>query len=621
MDDEDQLIDYFEQYPSIFGSNLLDDYAHICSTYLDHNVENHNAHFLSMSHQINRYLKCNDVPQSANYLRNQQIGRSFSKIKDSKLSFYINVLDSIHVLFAHSLHLGFRVDPEALKESKHRNVVQYVLSKRKAIPNLRQLPNGNSALIRYQSGTKRMEFGHRWYFWSHFKDNSAADPLNGGTPYSQWFVSGKFKDLKSEILSNKGFDVELFDEVMFKAVQYMESASSLKAMKCDLKNVEALHYGDDIKEEAPITTEHVLSILLFVDYPKMAESLGKALRKQVEGETFESVKQRVSEYRNWFKMLRETVELFGSKWSDSKRCKVQFAALSMDNVLIDQFAVHIHSPMVMTPSISSAIATAGPNGTILTLRRGPNAVDSDLMYFDCRFLGRFGFWNSNLMVGGYRPLMIENVRTMNDMMSYRRFIRPIAFLDQMLRDWTCSESEGEPKEEDAEILRVMMEEKRRCPEYINVLLAQFRSSERREKVMVNMRILRKCYLKLFGERMLNTECQNVVRLEFIAGFFGKCKEIEIEMETVSTTGDVLKLKQPFYDSLCSELEKLQTMIKEKKSDLKEVRIYQIAVDDEKEMESFKERVSAMKWTVEMVEGAKKKDQDLYFGSSISIKRV
>merc|ERR1712079_767813 len=96
----------------------------------------------------------------------------------------------------------------------------------------------------------------------------------------------------------------------------------------------------------------------------------------------------------------------------------QFAAFPMDSILINEFMVNLHSPMLITPSISSAMASAGPKGTILTLRSLPN--DDGLMSFDCGHLARFGFSDSNLIVGGHRTLMIETVRTMENEMNYQR---------------------------------------------------------------------------------------------------------------------------------------------------------------------------------------------------------
>ena len=196
-------------------------------------------------------------------------------------------------------------------------------------------------------------------------------------------------------------------------------------------------------------------------------------------------------------------------------------------------------------------------------------------------------------------MTVGNVRSLENAVNFGRFLRPIAFLDSALREMACFETE--PTRKDAEILAVMMEDRRRCPEWINVLFRRWR--RRRKRVMVNMRILKTYYLKLLGEDMLSAECREVVALQFVCRLFGGCKLVEVEMESTAN-GDAAEWTQSCSDALCAELEAVHSMIQEKGADLREIKIYQIQID-EKAVDSLKERVAASKWTVETIKRAQK----------------
>merc|ERR1712173_479877 len=97
-------------------------------------------------------------------------------------------------------------------------------------------------------------------------------------------------------------------------------------------------------------------------------------------------------------------------------------------------------------------------------------------------------------------------------------------------------------------------------------------------------VLRKYYLQnsFLKENLVNKECEDLVSLGFLCRLFGNCTLIEIAMEMVMETA--VKLEQKFYDSLYGELEAVNLMIKEKKTDLNEIRIHQIQIDEDEMVE-------------------------------------
>merc|ERR1712176_130760 len=163
---------------------------------------------------------------------------------------------------------------------------------------------------------------------------------NVGYKYSDWYIPEKYANLKEEILTNKTFNIDVneYDKVLFKANEYLENSDIIKAMKCNNGNLVNMHYDDTINKDSAITLQHLVSILLFNDYKKLAMNFCKGMIKKNKNENDNDLKERVKEYRNWYKSIRETVELFGDKLSDSKM-NIYYASISnADNIIFDQFA-------------------------------------------------------------------------------------------------------------------------------------------------------------------------------------------------------------------------------------------------------------------------------------------
>eukprot|EP01083_Nonionella_stella_P236262 829968_1 len=64
----------------------------------------------------------------------------------------------------------------------------------------------------------------------------------------------------------------------------------------------------NIKRGSPITLKHILSVLFYTNHTDLSSEFSQSFRKLYETETDQSLKERHSEYRNWGKYLRETIE-------------------------------------------------------------------------------------------------------------------------------------------------------------------------------------------------------------------------------------------------------------------------------------------------------------------------
>eukprot|EP01084_Bolivina_argentea_P236594 397774_1 len=100
----DILIKCFENY-----RNLLRDYGHIMDVHLGQETETNDANFLLIHNVINRFIKC-DWSQCKQWKRNNE-NTTYTKAlnSDKKTIFYIDILDTLHSMFIHSYHAGFRI--------------------------------------------------------------------------------------------------------------------------------------------------------------------------------------------------------------------------------------------------------------------------------------------------------------------------------------------------------------------------------------------------------------------------------------------------------------------------------------------------------------------------------
>jgi len=268
-----------------------------------------------------------------------------------------------------------------------------------------------------------------------------------------------------------------------------------------------------------------------------------------------------------------------------------------------------NNPLYITTSISSAIVNAKQNGMVLALRQ--NSFGDGFMYFNCNYLSYFGYNNTSLICGGYRKLMINNIRTVQNKVNYERFIKPISFLDHFLNEMAGFYIE--PKVSDYKMLNVLINEPKRCPVYVKQLFEAF--VDKQTNIRINMRILKKYYAKLLEKMLITKECDQLIAISFVCQLFQNCNIIEIEMEA-SMNGDVQELSQNFIKALLSEMEHIEP----DKVKLKEIKIYQIEIA-KNNMLQLNDKLNDFKWSAAEIIIAKNKENKNYFGKSICIQKT
>eukprot|EP01084_Bolivina_argentea_P281471 481588_1 len=176
--------------------------------------------------------------------------------------------------------------------------------------------------------------GYRYFYWNFYKNNTQkanAVFTYGGGKYSHyeenpgyklndWYIPVKYASLKEELLSNKvaAFTLQQFNNTLFKA-QYKLQAwiddETVENIVCTAgwpAKVYNISRGD------AVSVQHILSILLYTNFSKQCYLFSETYRKIGEYESDKDLKLRHQEVANWGKLIRETVEAFGTAMGDAK---------------------------------------------------------------------------------------------------------------------------------------------------------------------------------------------------------------------------------------------------------------------------------------------------------------
>ena len=164
--------------------------------------------------------------------------------------------------------------------------------------------------------------GYRYFYWSFYKNNVNERELlwgkvtydeNVGYVLKEWYFEKKYDNLKDELMNNviSTFTKYQFDETLFKSKQKLDAwiqDEEVEDLVCN-RSLWAKRYG--IKKGAPISLEHILSILCYTNFSKQCYLFSSTYRKIGEYESDQDLKRRHREFANWGRLIRETVECFG----------------------------------------------------------------------------------------------------------------------------------------------------------------------------------------------------------------------------------------------------------------------------------------------------------------------
>eukprot|EP01084_Bolivina_argentea_P113056 201584_1 len=289
----------------------------------------------------------------------------------------------------------------------------------------------------YQIKLSKYSFkiGYSFMYWEGAKtvDQTAVlgtaqgDNINdyGGYSPSELYISRKYDSLKFEILNNKIYILDKYE--------WNETITKAKIKWKDLKKiVNRANYKWEIvyniKRKTEITLPHIQSLLLYTNNTILCYYFSKTYRYESNNESDESMKKRHSEYANFGRLLKETVEVFGV-WFQNSEIPCFYSGLSSPMVF-DGFSQQICCPLSTAATFAPAVNFAR-DGIVITIKNTKGAA----MYFDCVPFSDFPYENERLFISGFNPLRIVGIYDIPSSSNYNDYIQTMQIFYQCIRGY------------------------------------------------------------------------------------------------------------------------------------------------------------------------------------------
>eukprot|EP01083_Nonionella_stella_P084152 232891_1 len=630
---------------------LLTDYHHILNHHLEQKSLIDTQHEFELIHNtIIRSIDHCSLDQCNKFKRNN---RNRSKLKvdpsltDAKIRFYTDTLDTIHCYFVHSYDIGFRLKSDQIKtddtqrndakQSDDEDMDESNLYKDHQMEQFKRILQEKQKHLRSIRGTNRMQhnkfltkmesdtepkpiksetetkseketerandttysFGHRHYYWDYFKDNDETERsgANEGYPYKYWYIVKKYSSLKTELLSNtiRTLTLQEFQNVQFRAYQNLQSLYCRHKIGAtgDLLDQYNIEPGLDID------LENIMVVILYCDYDELSFSFSQTFRKLHRHESDESLKQRNSEFFNWSKRLRETVECYGTQVMESK-VDVYYHGVSY--LLLDSFVSYFCAPTSTTCQICVAITFAKDDGLILDL----GMDEGRLSFFNCSWLSCYGNEDERLFFGGFKPLAVKSVRWMKTNENYKLYIKSFALFNYVITsDYPLPHERKLITKTNYNIIKRLMTnvKVKLFPKYVIDIWNAFCLNQ--QLIKIRLEYLHK-YYKGFRPLLINEKCSNLLRLYDLCLMFRNCRKIVVDFVAEHKYRDN-NMDAEFLSELFGYLDAINDAIKKgivklKTIQFKYVKYNHLTPSKDAFLESlhlrqFKTQIEAIQWSV------------------------
>eukprot|EP01084_Bolivina_argentea_P084624 152977_1 len=429
---------------------LINDYHYILENTLNEdNIPSSeaNTQFAKLYNELveKNGLLC-DITKCNIYLRNNRERETqLNECNDKHLLTYINILDSIHCYFVHSVDVGYRI----LHKLDNESVTQVdsigsdlELSRLKSyLHTKRQKLRQTRGTCRFQNNKFMTQIAQKHEQKVEMKNNNNNDEdqqENEDIQYSfgKWFdywsdsrFKAKYQTLKHELLNNKIFTMtqELLEAAFDKAEFLLKHTDKIKRLNC------CGDYSDicGIKSNRPITIDNILSILLYTDYDTLSFKFSSTFRKLEINETFFEVQRRNQEYFHWSKLLCETVNCYGNRVDDTE-INVFYHGVSL--LYFTKFIAEFNAPTSTTTKLQIATVFAKTDGIILELHKCYECCS--LRYFNCSFISDFGNEEERLFIQPprcfKRDLKFVSIRNMSTDENYKGYIKSLTLFQKII---------------------------------------------------------------------------------------------------------------------------------------------------------------------------------------------
>lgn len=415
---------------------FINDYHHILFVHENDIEEIHNLLLTKYNESPCKLNTCYRVSRNIRNLQEEEIVNydiDNNQENNIELTFWINLFDSLHCYFLHIYDYGYRI-PHNFKMQSIQNedddddddiyfkkIKEYIMNSKKI------LDRANDNLIldtfRYnlifppKDDESHIDFniGLKFYYWDYYKKNNN-------------YVVSKYKNFKNEILNNNHYALNQikYNHIIRKTEKMM---NSLYAKSLSANFIKDHHYGID--HGSPFKIDNMLSIVLYCDYDILSQALSNTFYPIRINEQLFSIKKRHSVFRNWSKLLRETVDYYGISTSSLSN---NLYIGCYNNIIISSLSIRIRAPTSTSKKIQVALRFINDikNGIILKLSHNKYIKSIDLKTFPCNWISNFKGENEMLLMGGKYTLRIYSLINIKNNYNFKQYFKCLYYFDLML---------------------------------------------------------------------------------------------------------------------------------------------------------------------------------------------
>ena len=185
------------------------------------------------------------------------------------------------------------------------------------------------------------------------------------------FVETKYDSLKIEITQNEliKISVKQFD-IQYKRSEFCVECDEAKKMIA--KSYRGQNDGYGIPIGSNITSQHILSLLLYTNFTELQNAMKKTLRKQDVDDDMVMLRERNGVYANWCRLLYESYAFFSTK--STKKCKYYHGINCQ--ILFSNFHCDFSMPISTTISELQAYHFAGFGDGIILQFESDNSTQT-----------------------------------------------------------------------------------------------------------------------------------------------------------------------------------------------------------------------------------------------------
>eukprot|EP01084_Bolivina_argentea_P068594 124847_1 len=378
------------------------------------------------------------------------------ELDDNNVSSTVQLLDKLHCHFAHCYEIGLKLtnrerDTLNTYNIEHKNSddcqemdehimnLKNILNKKQSYVN--KTFNVNCTKNKYCTNLGKSSvkpniysYSFRFYYWSYFKYLNKSHRDNNGYTFAELSIPQKYSNLKQELTQNAIASISMIQyKKTYNTAKSNIQTDVYKQIKCKINELSMdilqntpfhlSNYG--IKNNAAITVSHLLSVVVYCSYDKLQRTFSETFRLR-NSENLLSLKQRHANFYHFAKLLRECVELYGTRAIDG-RIKNFYHGINQQ-MLFKSPTAFICGVLSTTSDFSVAINFCCGSGMIVEL-----VPHYGLKYFDCCNLSPFPNECEFLFVGGLFQMNFINVIFVSPGYSFEKYITAIRMMETFFK--------------------------------------------------------------------------------------------------------------------------------------------------------------------------------------------